>query len=74
MSFTLRWGIAGVKQVSRIFVSALHILPANEHKLIAVAAQEILLARSFANMYNIPKIHDDYEKLALDADIGTRTQ
>ncbi|GAB1863402.1 Trans-1,2-dihydrobenzene-1,2-diol dehydrogenase [Camponotus japonicus] len=69
MSFTLRWGIAGVKRVSHIFVSALRILPANEHKLIAVAAQEILLAQSFADMYNIPKIYDDYEKLASDADI-----
>lgn len=71
---TLRWGIASAGKISHDFVSALHTLPAKEHKLIAVAAQQLSRAQDFANLHNIPKAFDDYEKLALDKDIGTCTQ
>ncbi|EFN61800.1 Trans-1,2-dihydrobenzene-1,2-diol dehydrogenase [Camponotus floridanus] len=69
MMATLRWGIASAGKISHDFVSALHTLPANEHKLIAVAAQQLSRAQDFANLHNIPKAFDDYEKLALDKDI-----
>jgi len=70
----LRWGIAGAKSRSRQFILRLNALLKEGHKIIAIAAQEVSHAQSAAKIYNIPKIYDDYEKLALDTDIGTRTQ
>lgn len=67
---TLRWGIASAGKISHDFATALRILPANEHQMIAVAARQLSRAQDFANLHEIGKAYDDYEKLALDKDIG----
>ncbi|GAB1863403.1 Trans-1,2-dihydrobenzene-1,2-diol dehydrogenase [Camponotus japonicus] len=67
----LRWGIAGARSRSRQFILGLNVLlkEGQGHKIIAIAAQEVSHAQFAAKVYNIPKIYDDYEKLALDTDI-----
>lgn len=67
---TLRWGIASAGKISHDFVAALGSLPVKEHIVIAVAAQELSRASDFAKLHGIRKAYDDYEKLALDEDIG----
>jgi len=66
----LRWGIATAGKISHDFVTALRSLPADEHDVIAVAARQLLRAQEFAKLHEIKKAYDDYEKLALDKDIG----
>lgn len=66
---TLRWGIASAGQIAHDFATAMHTLPAKEHKIIAVAAQQLSRAQAFATLHKIPKAFDDYEKLALDKEI-----
>ncbi|CAL1688862.1 unnamed protein product [Lasius platythorax] len=66
---TLRWGIASAGKISHDFATALRTLPANEHQMIAVAARQLSRAQDFANLHEIGKAYDDYEKLALDKDI-----
>ncbi|XP_070150098.1 trans-1,2-dihydrobenzene-1,2-diol dehydrogenase [Polyergus mexicanus] len=66
---TLRWGIASAGKIAHDFTIALRTLPAKEHEIIAVAAQQLSRAQDFANLHKIHKAYDDYEKLALNEDI-----
>jgi dihydrodiol dehydrogenase / D-xylose 1-dehydrogenase (NADP) len=68
----LRWGIASAGNISHDFVTALRSLPADEHDIVAVAARQLLRAQEFAELHEIKKAYDDYEKLGLDKDIGIR--
>lgn len=49
---------------------ALTTLPAEEHKVVAVAARFEESAKSFAELFSIPKFYGGYEKLATDPEVG----
>lgn len=66
----LRWGIASAGKISNDFCLAMSTLPAENHKIVAVAARNESSARDFAQTFNIPKYYEGYEKLAADEEVG----
>lgn len=68
----LRWGIASAGRISNDFCAALSSLPAEDHKIVAVAARSEESAKSFAETFQIPKFYSGYEKLAQDEKIGKK--
>ena len=66
----LRWGIASAGKISNDFCAALSALPAENHKIVAVAARNLSNAQKFAEKFEIPKFYEGYEKLAQDEEIG----
>lgn len=66
---TTKWGIASAGLISHDFATAVATLPANEHKLVAVAARDPMRAKEFATRHNIPHVHSSYEELARNADV-----
>lgn len=66
-----RWGIAGSGKISHDFVTALKVLPAGEHVVIAVAAASSKeKAEVFAKKHNIATAYGTYEELAKNNQIG----
>jgi dihydrodiol dehydrogenase / D-xylose 1-dehydrogenase (NADP) len=65
-----RWGIASAGKISHDFVTALSTLPSDEHRVVAVAAQQLDRAQTFATDHNIPNAYGSYEELAKDSDVG----
>ncbi|XP_034241151.1 trans-1,2-dihydrobenzene-1,2-diol dehydrogenase-like isoform X2 [Thrips palmi] len=63
------WGIASAGLISHDFATAVATLPANEHRLVAVAARDPARAKDFAARHNIPHVHSSYEELAKNADV-----
>lgn len=66
---TLCWGIISAGKISHDFVTALATLPAEEHKVVAVAAQDLSRAKTFSKFHNIEKAYSTYLELAQDKDI-----
>jgi dihydrodiol dehydrogenase / D-xylose 1-dehydrogenase (NADP) len=66
----LRWGIASAGKISNDFCTALTTLPAEHHKIVAVAARSEESAKKFADLFNIEHYYGGYEKLAADSNIG----
>lgn len=66
----LRWGIVSAGKISNDFVTALTLLPQEDHVAFAVAARDDERAKKFAEDHKIEKYYDSYEKLANDPDIG----
>jgi dihydrodiol dehydrogenase / D-xylose 1-dehydrogenase (NADP) len=66
----LRWGIASAGKISNDFCSALTTLPADDHKVVAVAARSEGSAKDFAELFGIPSFYGGYEKLAADPNVG----
>lgn len=64
-----RWGIASAGKISHDFVTALSTLPSEEHRVVAVAAQQLDRAQTFATEHNIPNAYGSYEELAKDPDV-----
>ncbi|KAJ9599226.1 hypothetical protein L9F63_010310 [Diploptera punctata] len=64
-----RWGIASAGKISHDFVTALSTLSAEEHKVVAVAAQQLERAEKFATEHNIPNAYGSYEELAKDPNV-----
>lgn len=64
------WGIASAGLISHDFATAVATLPANEHKLMAIAARDSTRAKEFAARHNIPHALTSYEELAKNADVG----
>jgi len=64
------WGIASAGKISHDFVTALSTLPSEEHRVVAIAAQQLDRAQIFAAEHNIPKAYGSYEELAKDPDVG----
>ncbi|KAL7012787.1 hypothetical protein ACKWTF_015048 [Chironomus riparius] len=65
----LRWGIASAGRISNDFCAALSALPAENHKIVAVAARNLADAKSFAEKFEISKFYEGYESLAKDDEI-----
>ncbi|XP_063612011.1 trans-1,2-dihydrobenzene-1,2-diol dehydrogenase-like [Penaeus indicus] len=64
-----RWGIASAGLIASDFVSALKALPAEEHRLVAVAARSLESARAFRDKHGVEKAYESYAKLAEDPEI-----
>lgn len=65
-----RWGIIGAGEISHDWAVAVATLPKNEHEIVAVAARAVDRAKKFAQVHNIPKVHNTYEDLIKDGDVG----
>jgi dihydrodiol dehydrogenase / D-xylose 1-dehydrogenase (NADP) len=65
-----RWGITSAGKISHDFVTALSTLPPDEHQVVAVAAQQLDRAKTFATEHKIPNAYGSYEELARDPDVG----
>jgi hypothetical protein len=65
-----RWGIASAGKICHDFVTALSTLPPDEHQVVAVAAQQLDRAKTFAAKHNIPNAYGSYEELAKNPDVG----
>lgn len=64
-----RWGIASAGKISHDFVTALSTLSSDEHQVVAVAAQQLSRAKTFASEHNIPHAYGSYDELARNSDI-----
>lgn len=65
-----KWGILSASKISNDFVIALSTLPAEDHKILAVAAKDKQRAKQFAEKHEILVHYDSYELLAKDPGIG----
>lgn len=66
----LNWGIVSAGKISHDFTTALTLLPAGEHKVVAVAAGDKERAKKFADSHKIPKHYQGYDDLAKDSEVG----
>ena len=66
----LKWGIISTGRIANDFVSALKILPGDEHQVLAVAARDQNRAEEFALKYNIIRAYGSYLELFEDEDVG----
>lgn len=66
----LKWGIAGVGNISADFTTALSTLPLEHHQVIAVASRNIDKAQEFAEKHTIPISYGGYEAMSKDPVIG----
>lgn len=64
-----KWGIASAGKISSDFVTALRLLPSEEHVVVAVAAKDKDRAKVFAEKHNIPVFYGSYEELAADKNV-----
>lgn len=67
---SLRWGVAGAGRISHDFVTAVQILPSDEHQFVAVAARSKENAKKFAVEHNISRCYEGYLGLAQDVEVG----
>ncbi|XP_014681479.1 PREDICTED: trans-1,2-dihydrobenzene-1,2-diol dehydrogenase-like [Priapulus caudatus] len=65
----LRWGIASAGAISHDFVSAVQLLPAEDHQIVAVGARGMERASAFADKHKIPQAYGSYEDLAHDVNV-----
>ncbi|XP_029953543.1 trans-1,2-dihydrobenzene-1,2-diol dehydrogenase [Salarias fasciatus] len=63
------WAICGAGKISHDFTVALRTLPAEHHRVVAVAARKLEDAQEFAKKHNIPQAYGSYEELARDPNI-----
>lgn len=67
---TLNWGIISAGKISHDFCVAHGLLPQDEHRLIAVAAQDLKRAQDFAKEFNMTRAYGSYEEIVKDPEIG----
>ncbi|XP_045122760.1 trans-1,2-dihydrobenzene-1,2-diol dehydrogenase-like [Portunus trituberculatus] len=61
-----RWGIISAGIISTDFVSAMQVLPKEEHQVVAVAARSLQDARNFATKFGIESAYGSYSEVAKD--------
>ncbi|XP_047526005.1 trans-1,2-dihydrobenzene-1,2-diol dehydrogenase-like isoform X1 [Pieris napi] len=69
MSRQLRWGVAGVGMISHDFLTAMASLPADQHKVIAIAGKDLDRVHRLATLHKIPTAYEGYEAMAHDTSI-----
>jgi len=65
----LRWGICSTAKISNDFCVGLATLPAENHKVVAVAARGLKSAQDFAATHKIEKAYEGYDCLASDSSV-----
>lgn len=65
----LQWGIASAGKISHDFATAVATLPAEHHKILAVAARDQQKAQEFADLHGIERAYEGYVQLAKDANV-----
>ena len=66
-----KWGICAAGSVSFDFVSAIQLLPSDEHRVVAVAMRnDLAKAKNFAEKFGIDATFGSYKELAQYTDIG----
>jgi len=65
----LRWGICSAAKISNDFCVGLSLLPAADHKVVAVAARSLKSAENFAKTHAIETSYEGYDSLAEDANV-----
>lgn len=73
MDFQLKWGVAGVGMIAHDFLTALGTLPADQHKVVAVAGKDLERVHRLATLHKINTAYEGYESLARDDSIGNKT-
>ncbi|XP_072942248.1 trans-1,2-dihydrobenzene-1,2-diol dehydrogenase-like isoform X2 [Epargyreus clarus] len=69
MGLQLKWGIAGVGMISHDFLTALATLPAEQHKVVAIAGKDLERVHRLATLHNVGTAYEGYESLAQDNSI-----
>ncbi|KAK8400698.1 hypothetical protein O3P69_002475 [Scylla paramamosain] len=64
-----RWGVISAGRISNDFVSAMQVLPKEEHQVAAVAARSLQDAKNFATKYGIEKAYGSYSEVAKDPNV-----
>ncbi|XP_063868417.1 trans-1,2-dihydrobenzene-1,2-diol dehydrogenase-like [Scylla paramamosain] len=64
-----RWGIISAGLTSSDFVSAMQVLPKEEHQVVAVAARSLQDAKNFAAKFDIEKAYGSYSEVANDPNV-----
>uniref|UniRef100_A0A0P4WE36 Trans-1,2-dihydrobenzene-1,2-diol dehydrogenase n=1 Tax=Scylla olivacea TaxID=85551 RepID=A0A0P4WE36_SCYOL len=64
-----RWGIISAGLISSDFVSAMQVLPKEEHQVVAVAARSLQDAKNFAAKFDIEKAYGSYSEVANDPNV-----
>ena len=64
-----KWGIVGAGKISHDFLTAMRILPAGEHRVVAVAARDKERAKEFAKKHGVEKVLENYEELARSVEV-----
>lgn len=72
MAFQLKWGIAGVGMIAHDFLTALETLPADQHKVVAIAGKDLERVHRLATLHKISTAYEGYESLARDDSIGNK--
>jgi predicted dehydrogenase len=67
LSHTYRWGIIGPGKIAHVFAQAVKNVPGSS--VYAVASRDTARAKSFAEQYQIPVVHDSYELLMQDPNV-----
>jgi len=65
----LRWGICSAAKICNDFCVGLSTLPAEDHKVIAVAARKLDSAKKFAETHAIETAYEGYDSLANDKNV-----
>ncbi|XP_025024618.1 trans-1,2-dihydrobenzene-1,2-diol dehydrogenase-like isoform X2 [Python bivittatus] len=67
----LFWQELGLQvfRISHDFIVALKTLPAEDHKVVAIASQDLSRSQEYAKIHGIPKAYGSYEELAQDPDV-----
>lgn len=70
MGKQLKWGIAGAGMITHDFLTAMASLPAEQHKVVAIAGKDLDRVHRLATLHNISTAYEGYESIASDSDIG----
>ncbi|XP_049883007.1 trans-1,2-dihydrobenzene-1,2-diol dehydrogenase-like isoform X1 [Pectinophora gossypiella] len=69
MGIQLKWGIAGVGMIAHDFLTALETLPAEQHKVVAIAGKDLERVHRLATLHKINTAYEGYQALACDDSI-----
>lgn len=69
MGLTLKWGVAGVGMITHDFLTAMATLPADQHKVVAIAGKDLDRVHRLATLHKISTAYEGYDSLARDESI-----
>ncbi|XP_034839217.1 trans-1,2-dihydrobenzene-1,2-diol dehydrogenase-like isoform X2 [Maniola hyperantus] len=69
MGKQLKWGIAGVGMIAHDFLTAMASLPAEQHKVVAIAGKDLDRVHRLATLHNVSTAYEGYDSIANDANV-----